>query len=403
MESIILELDLYRKFLEGKTSSKNVQNMYCARTLRFLEKKPEAMTLDEVKTRELIDDYIDGTPMNSAKESLATAVRYYWCFRFGKPYFQRYSQRDFPPDNSIDRELAAYGSFLEATKPLAEVTVKNRMTIIRRFLYTTFKDSPFAREAVTIDVVRNYLSYLTPQLSSTSKSGFATAIRSYTGFLVEMGCTDTARPISKLPLSFNHKRGAKLPGRIEDGDFRFLVESIDPSSERGARDLALILLMGVLGLRVSDAVYLELDDIGWAEGEVHVRRSKSKTPRSLPLDATCGAAIARYVKDFRPKAKTRRVFLVAGGEEGDGAVSSEQAGRAVKLAAEKAGISGYGGTHTLRRAVVSNMVESGVSIKVIADLMGHERISTAMGYLRLDLNSLREVAAEWPSKEVCHG
>lgn len=49
------------------------------------------------------------------------------------------------------------------------------------------------------------------------------------------------------------------------------------------------------------------------------------------------------------------------------------------------------------------MVSAGVDIKAVADILGHERILTSMGYLRLDLNSLREVAAEWPEMEVCHG
>lgn len=270
---------------------------------------------------------------------------YYWHCRFGKPYFARYRQRDFPSNDNIGRELEAYEAFSRKTKDLAEVTISNRIKEARRFLYTMFGESSFSREDITVYAVRDYLSYFTPQLSLSTKGRLATDIRSYASFLAETGCRDTALPILKLPLSFNNKGSKNLPGIIEDGDLYTLINSINPSTERGARDLAPVLLMGNLGLRVGDAVGLDFDDIDWARAEITVRTSKSKTPRKLPLDAECGGAIERYVKDYRGDARTRRIFLVAGCERGEGLVSSAQAGRAVKLAAEKAGIADYAGTH----------------------------------------------------------
>jgi site-specific recombinase XerD len=377
--------------------------MYCSRTRKFLALHPEAMKLDEAAARSLIDSYIEGATTNSSKEVLATAVRYYWHYRFGKPYFPRYRQRDFPPNDSIDKEVEAFRSHLAATGSLAEVTITGHVRGIRHFLYTEFGASAFLRERVSVEAVHDYLSYLTPQLSLSTKSCLASDIRSYANFLVEKGHEDTARPITMLPLSFNSRRSVKIPGRMKDADLRILIDSLDPSCERGARDLALILLMGNLGLRASDAAYLELDDIDWAAGELVVRNSKSVTPRRLPLDADSGSAIERYASRFRPRIDSRRIFLTAGRERGEGPLSSAQAGRAVKLVAEKAGISGYRGTHTLRRAVATNMVAAGVAIKIVADVLGHESVFTTMGYLRLDLDSLKEAAAEWPEGEVSHG
>jgi len=375
--------------------------MYCGRTKRFLECHPEAMELDEEATRSLIDSYIEDRPINSAKEVLATAVRYYWSYRFGKPYFKRYSPRDFPTNDSINEELEAFNAFLAKTKNLKDVTIAGRVRAIGRFLRTVFGATRFTRDAVTVEVVRSYLADSTDSLKLSTKSRFAGDIRSYSAFLVETGHKSTAYPIMKLPLSFNNRRRVDIPGRIDDADLRVLIESITPSCERSARDLALVLLMGSLGLRRSEVAFMELENVDWSEGVVFVRHTKSKASRRLPLTAATGAAIERYVTEFRPKADTRRIFMVAGGEKGDGPMSPDQVGCAVKLAAEKAGLK-YHGTHTLRRAVVTNMVAAGVAIKVVADIAGHEDISTTMGYLRLDLKSLREVAAEWPG-EVRHG
>ena len=401
MELIDNELNNYRRFIAGITSSGNVLRMYYWRTKRFLECHPKAMELGEEATRSLIDGYIEDRPINSAKEVLATAVRYYWSYRFGKPYFKRYRPRDFPTNDSITEEIEAFNAFLTKTKNLKDVTITGRVRDIGRFLRTVFGAARFTRDTVTVEVVRSYLADSTDSLKLSTKSRFAGNIRSYSAFLVEMGHRDTAYPIMKLPLSFNSRRRVDIPERIEDADLRVLIESINPSCERSARDLALVLLMGSLGLRRSEVALMELDDIDWSEGVVSIRHTKSKVSRKLPLNAAAGAAIERYVTKFRPKADTRRIFMVAGGEKGDGPISPEQVGCAVRLAAEKAGLK-YHGTHTLRRAVVTNLVAAGVAIKVVADIAGHEDISTTMGYLRLDLKSLCEVAAEWPG-EVRHG
>jgi len=333
---------------------------------------------------------------------LATGVRYYWSYRFGKPFFVKRNQCDFPPNQSVDEELGAYESFLATTTALARTTVIGRVREVGRMLHTMFGTSCFSRDRVTVDVVRDYLA-CSAHLSASTKSRVATDVKSYAGFLVKQGYGRTAWPIVELPMCIRRKTSVGLPGAIGEGDLRVLVDSIDSSCERGARDLGLVLLMGKLGLRVSDVARLELSDIGWADATLAVRSSKSKTVRRLPLDVVCGGALERYVTQFRPMVDTRRVFLVAGGEQGTGPVSVEQAGRAVKLAAEKAGIRDYGGTHTLRRNVATAMVSAGVDIKTVADVLGHENIVTTMGYLRLDLGSLRKAAAEWPTEAVDHG
>jgi site-specific recombinase XerD len=70
----------------------------------------------------------------------------------------------------------------------------------------------------------------------------------------------------------------------------------------------------------------------------------------------------------------------------------------MSLAAGRAGIETYRGTHGLRRMVATNMVNAGVDPKTIADVLGHERIDTTMGYMKVSLPNLRKVAAHWPGE-----
>ena len=143
---------------------------------------------------------------------------------------------------------------------------------------------------------------------------------------------------------------------------------------------------------------LELDDVDWANGVLHIRHSKSISDRSIPLDEETGEALEHYVLNGRPNdTGSRSLFLPEGLEEKGPQLTYRQVGGAISLLSEKAGVRNAG-THSFRRAVATNMVNNGVPIKPIADLLGHEDIATTMGYLRVDIGSLRKVASPWPEE-----
>ena len=73
-----------------------------------------------------------------------------------------------------------------------------------------------------------------------------------------------------------------------------------------------------------------------------------------------------------------------------------QIGRRVRHIAEKAGLAKYCGTHSLRRAVATNMANNGVPIKAIADILGHELITTTMGYTKISIANLKQACSTWP-------
>ncbi|MDO4538865.1 MAG: tyrosine-type recombinase/integrase [Coriobacteriales bacterium] len=114
----------------------------------------------------------------------------------------------------------------------------------------------------------------------------------------------------------------------------------------------------------------------------------------LPLDGRTGAAIERYVLIRGRRDDTRSLFLNTAGSP----IRSCQVQTAMSLAAGRAGIEAYHGTHGLRRMVATNMANAGVDAKTIADVLGHERIDTTMGYVKVSLPNLRKAAAHWPGE-----
>lgn len=387
----------YRSFIEENGNSPNVCAMYYKRVRTFLGKHPEAMSAGEAELRRIVDDYIDSVPVTSGLGVTATSVRYYWTMRFGKPYFKKFDSRNYPGDPGIEAECREFEAHLRSTGRLSETTIRDRTRKVMQFLYTMFPDGTFSREKVDLACVMRYLSDGIAHASASTKRGFCTEVRAYARFLCANGFESTAGPIVKVALK-GPLPNNPLPKCIDEGDLQTIVEFADPGTPRGKRDLAMLLLMGNLGLRRSDVALLKLDDVDWATGILHIRDSKSISDRSIPLDAETGAALEDYVLNARRRVVgSRSLFLPDGNEEGDASMTFSQVEGALELLSEKAGVK-FPGTHSMRRAVATNMVNNGVGIKLVADILGHEDIGTTMGYLRVDLSSLRKAAAPWPEE-----
>lgn len=391
-------LDAFRTFIEANGNSPNVCAMYFKRVRTFLGKHSEAMTADEQVLREIVDEYIESLPVTSGIGVTATAVRYYWTMRFGKPYFRRFDPRSYPVNQSIERECLEFEAQLMSSGRLSPVTVRQRATKVKQYLYTMFGSAEFERGMVNLASAMVYISEKIAHTSASTKRGFCTEIRAYASFLCANGHEDTAGPITKVALKGPEPMDS-LPKCINEEDFEALTTSVDPESARGKRDLAMLLLMGNLGLRRSDVALLALDDVDWANGILRIRHSKSVSDRSIPLDSETGSSLEDYVVNARPMGTgSRSLFLPDGLEAKGPRMTFRQVGGAIGLLSEKAGVRDSG-THPLRRAVATNMVNNGVPIKPIADILGHETLATTMGYLRVNVESLRKAAAPWP-KEV---
>ena len=101
-----------------------------------------------------------------------------------------------------------------------------------------------------------------------------------------------------------------IPRAISADQVHQLLSSIDRRTAMGRRDYAIVLLLARLGLRSSEVAFLELDDIDWNTGTLHVR-AKSGLRNEFPLPLEVGKAIAAYLRDGRPLRTSRRVFLRA--------------------------------------------------------------------------------------------
>ena len=155
------------------------------------------------------------------------------------------------------------------------------------------------------------------------------------------------------------------------------------------RDMALLELLYGSGLRISEALGLNVGDLRPESGHVRVMGKGSKE-RVVPLSDTCIAALARYLAvraDIPPVHGERAVFLGRRGKRLD----RRQAARILEERAQEAGIPQHVSPHDLRHSFATHLLEGGADLRAVQELLGHSRISTTQRYTHLNLDTLSRI------------
>lgn len=170
----------------------------------------------------------------------------------------------------------------------------------------------------------------------------------------------------------------------------------DPAAAARIRDRALVELLYAAGLRISEAVGLDGEDLSTDGGFARVI-GKGDRERLVPIGDLAlewlgrwrGEARPALVSTLTPEVRGGPVFLGARG----GRLGRQQAWAAVKRAALGAGLSERVSPHTLRHSFATHLLEGGADLRVVQELLGHASISTTQLYTHLTGERIREVYA----------
>lgn len=191
-------------------------------------------------------------------------------------------------------------------------------------------------------------------------------------------------------------RLSTIPRHLPWDQIQKLIDAVDITRPAGLRDKAILLLMATLGLRAGEVITLELKDIDWRAGAIRLRRTKNQKERVLPISPELGAALADYVLHGRPTLDRPEVFLRDRAPMGPLRV----AGSVGAILAQHLGAAGLPesrATHVLRHSLATRMVNVGVPIKTIADVLGHACIDTTAIYTKVDVSRLHTAALPFPA------
>jgi len=172
------------------------------------------------------------------------------------------------------------------------------------------------------------------------------------------------------------------------------------NSPLGLRDHAILQLLANYGLRSGEVGQLQIDDINWHADTLRVQRSKTSVLAVLPLMETVGEAILRYLRDGRPQADARTIFL-----RSRAPYQAMQAGGLYAVVTRRLGAAGIKpegkcGPHIFRHARAVSMLRASTPRKIIGDVLGHRSPESTAPYLKLATEDLRAVAIDLPGQEV---
>lgn len=187
-------------------------------------------------------------------------------------------------------------------------------------------------------------------------------------------------------------RGENLPAGPSWTDVQRLLSSTKGNDRAEVRARAILMLLAVYGLRVSEVLRLKLEDIDWYNELLIINRSKQhRRTQTYPLSHTVGEAILRYLKEVRPTCPYREVFISLKAPIrpiSRGAIGWIVADRLRPLGLPLK----HHGPHALRHACATHLLAEGLTLKEIGDHLGHRSSEATSHYAKVDISSLREVA-----------
>ncbi|OFW04291.1 MAG: tyrosine recombinase XerC [Acidobacteria bacterium RIFCSPLOWO2_02_FULL_68_18] len=254
---------------------------------------------------------------------------------------------------------------------------------------------------VDLALVRAFLAELYRQgQSRASAARKLSALRGFVRFLRREGLLDTDPAV----LVVAPKREHKVPAHLSTDEMTRLVEAPDTSRPLGRRDRAILELFYASGLRLSELVALDVDDVNLAGRIVRVA-GKGGKERLVPFNTSAQKALRDWYGDRavlrkpdarRPQPRVQRprpktggdpVFLNARGGRLTGRSVQRLVARYVSGCSARFGIS----PHALRHSFATHLLQRGADLRAIQELLGHVRLSTTQRYTHVNAAQLLEV------------
>jgi len=280
-----------------------------------------------------------------------------------------------------------YINYLEAERNASPYTVRNYTTDLMDFFRFLSTKGISSLQEVDKHTLRDYLSQVMEQgLAKASIARKLSAIRSFYRYLLREEIIST----SPVATTSSPKLDQRLPSFLTTEEMVQLLETPDLSNPVGQRDQALMELLYASGLRVSELVKLNLEQVDLDSREIRVWGKGSKE-RMVLMGKPAAGALSTYLSRGRPtllgKNRSSALFLNRYGKR----LPERRVQKILDKYASIAGINKRVHPHLLRHTFATHLLDGGADLRVVQELLGHADLSSTQIYTHVSKSQARKV------------
>lgn len=285
----------------------------------------------------------------------------------------------------MQSEIGDFLNYLTYERNVSQNTVEAYRDDLESFVkflcndYFTMQRDQLDLRRVDHLTIRAYLAFLgRRKLARSSIARHLSAMRSFFKYLMREGVV----PANPARTVATPKREKQLPSVMQTSEVALLIEQADVSTPLGTRDRAFLELLYASGLRISELVGIDLDDIELRARLLKVR-GKGKKERIVPFGSKAEEAVRAWIAArgaLIRDADEQALFVNYRGER----ITQRSVRRLfdgyIRKAALRAGIS----PHTMRHSFATHLLNAGADLRGIQELLGHASLSTTQKYTHLN-------------------
>lgn len=286
----------------------------------------------------------------------------------------------------MERDIREFIAYLHNTKKTShntEISYERDLKKMENFLDERGIRNVSDVRGIDLEAYMDYMER--EEFASSTISRSVASMRAFFQFLFREGKVQEDPSEELRP----PKVKKKMPEILSVGEVDRLLAQPKKNTPKGLRDTAMLELLYATGMRVSELIHLEIDDVNLSLGYVTCHDSEKE--RVIPIGNVSRKALEKYIAEGRPtfvrEGEEKILFTNCSGK----AMSRQGFWKVLKGYADEAGIKGDITPHTLRHSFAVHMLQNGADIKSVQEMLGHSDISTTQVYLNMNINRMRDV------------
>lgn len=281
--------------------------------------------------------------------------------------------------------VLAYEKYLKTEKCASDNTVTSYLRDVHQYSVAMKKRDLSLTDVQTKDIEAYLFSLIQQGKSPATMTRSIASIKSFYQYLLSQRAVKE-NPVKGVTLI---KTNQKLPQVLTSREVELFLEQPVCTDQKGCRDRAMLELLYATGIRVSELISLDVDDLNLYSGVL--RCSSKGRERVIPLYPMAIRILKDYVHNVRPQlvadVDEMALFVNMSGER----MSRQGFWKLIKYYQEKAGITKEITPHTLRHSFATHLLENGADLRSIQEILGHADISSTQIYSKLINQKLKDV------------